>query len=255
MASLLQSFLRRKNLQQELQDVCLSHQLDAVVAMTFSFNDQSEKPVRQLALYSQSAQYRRQVGEVGGTRTRITFMIRITDCVTVFCNIISLLSCLQISHALLNSRSPSPCLSPVSSPYKDILAYHLGDALASRRKLLPVLTHFLSDRWQREVHCGADGGEDSEDHLDQSVTISEESSADDGQAADSASGHQRWLQLGAEDHGMAEEQIGGRTMPPAPMNSLVDGCPLDGVFNQEALLERFRWMGGVEEEDGYQQDQ
>ncbi|XP_030266427.1 exopolyphosphatase PRUNE1-like isoform X2 [Sparus aurata] len=211
----LESFLHRKNLQQELQDVCLSHRLDAVVAMTISFNDQSEKPVRQLALYSQSAQYRR-----------------------------------QISHALLNSRSPSCCLSPVSSPYKDILAYHLSDALASRRKLLPVLTHFLSDRWQRDVHCGADGGEESEDHLDQSVMISEESSADDGQDVDSASGHQRWLQLGAEDHGMAEEQTGGRMMPPAPMNSLVDSCPLDGVFNQEALLEKFRWMGGVEEEDG-----
>lgn len=88
MASLLKSFLHRKNLQQELQDVCLSHRLDAVVAMTISFNDQSEKPVRQLALYSQSAQYRRQVGEVGGTRTRIIFMIRITEtglfCVTVF---------------------------------------------------------------------------------------------------------------------------------------------------------------------------
>ncbi|XP_036949809.1 exopolyphosphatase PRUNE1-like isoform X1 [Acanthopagrus latus] len=205
----LESFLGRKNLQQELQDVCLSHQLDAVVAMTISFNDQSEKPVRHLALYSQSSRYRR-----------------------------------QISHALLNSWSPSPCLSPVSSPYKDILAYHLGDALASRSKLIPVLTHFLSDRWQREMHCGADGGEESEDPLDQSMMISEESSAD------SASGHQHWLQLEAEDHGMADEQTGGRMMPPAPMNSLVDGCPLDGVFNQEALLEKFRWMGGVEEEDG-----
>lgn len=77
-SSLLQSFLGRKNLQQELQDVCLSHQLDAVVAMTISFNDQSEKPVRHLALYSQSSRYRRQVGEVGGTMTRIPFMIWIT---------------------------------------------------------------------------------------------------------------------------------------------------------------------------------
>ncbi|GLD69809.1 exopolyphosphatase PRUNE1-like protein [Lates japonicus] len=39
---------------------------------------------------------------------------------------------------------------PVSSqqPYKDILSYHQGNALASHETVLPV-SHFLSDWWQR----------------------------------------------------------------------------------------------------------
>ncbi|KAM9340651.1 exopolyphosphatase PRUNE1-like [Symphorus nematophorus] len=218
----LDSFLRRKNLQQELCDFCLSHRLDAVVAMTISFSDQSDEPVRQLALYSSSSQCRQ-----------------------------------QISLALMNTRSPAPCLSPVSSPYKDILAYHRGNALSSRSKLLPVLAHFLSDWWQREVHCGADGEE--EELLDQSDTMTsdafpvgkETSPADlaDDHVHSATRHHRRRLQLGAEDYGTVEEDNGGRTMPPAPMNSLVDGCPLDGGFNQEALLEKFSRMGGVEEEE------
>uniref|UniRef100_A0A3B4WT58 Prune exopolyphosphatase 1 n=1 Tax=Seriola lalandi dorsalis TaxID=1841481 RepID=A0A3B4WT58_SERLL len=115
---------------------------------------------------------------------------------------------LDINHALLDTRSPALCLSPASSPYKDVLAYHQGNTLASRRKVLPVLTHLLSDWWNRA--------------------------------------------LGVEDHGNVEEDYGGRMMPPPPpMNSLVDGCPLDGSFNQEALLEKFSRMGGGEEDSTF----
>ncbi|XP_070778338.1 exopolyphosphatase PRUNE1-like [Enoplosus armatus] len=223
----LDSFLRRKNLQQELCDFCHSHRVDAVVAMTISVNDQSDEPVRRLAVYSSSLQYRQ-----------------------------------EISHALLNAQSPALILSPVSNPYKDILAYHQGNTLASRRKLLPVLTHFLSGWWQREMHCGADGEEELEDHLDQSDMMmmitdtfpaSKESSAnlvdDRPPRVYSVRRHHR-RRLGAEDYGNMEEDYCGRTMPPAPMNSLVDGCPLDAGFNQEALLEKFSSMGGVEEERG-----
>uniref|UniRef100_A0A3B4WSG3 Prune exopolyphosphatase 1 n=1 Tax=Seriola lalandi dorsalis TaxID=1841481 RepID=A0A3B4WSG3_SERLL len=174
----LDSFLQRKNLQQELCHFCKSHHLDAVVAMTISFNEQSDEPVRHVAIYGSNLLYRQ-----------------------------------EINHALLDTRSPALCLSPASSPYKDVLAYHQGNTLASRRKVLPVLTHLLSDWWNRAVHCGA-GGEELEDQLDQS-----------------------------------DEDYGGRMMPPPPpMNSLVDGCPLDGSFNQEALLEKFSRMGGGEEE-------
>lgn len=74
----LQSFLRRTNLQSELCDFCHSHRLDAVVAMTISFNDQSDEPVRQLAVYSSSSRYRQEVSVVVGIRTRIRFKIRIT---------------------------------------------------------------------------------------------------------------------------------------------------------------------------------
>ncbi|XP_018542153.1 exopolyphosphatase PRUNE1 [Lates calcarifer] len=217
-------FLQRKNLQQELRDFCQSHRLDAVVAMTISFNDQSDEPVRQVAVYSSNLLY----GQ-------------------------------EISHALFKSCSPALCLSPATSPYKDILSYHQGNALASRRAVLPVLTHFLSDWWQREMHCGADG-EDLDDQFNQSdVMISDTFSVNKESADLSDAGwlphvysacrhHRRRLQFGAEDYGSVEEDYGGRMMPPPPMNSLVDGCPLDGGFNQEALLEKFSRMGGGEEE-------
>ncbi|XP_008301155.1 protein prune homolog [Stegastes partitus] len=194
----LDSFLLTKNLQQQLCDFCQSHRLDAVVAMTISFSDQSYKPVRQLVIYSSNSMFRQ-----------------------------------EISHALQNSQSPALCLSPASSPYKDILAYHQGNALASRSKVLPVLAHFLS-RWQQE------NGENGQ--LDQSDLMISDATADDGlPPVYTASGHhRRRLQLGVEDYGNGP--------PPPPMNSLVDGCPLDGDFNQEALMEKFRRMGGVEEE-------
>lgn len=132
----------------------------------------------------------------------------------------------------------------------------------SRRKLLPVLTHFLSNWWQREVHCGASGEEELEEQLEKldimisdTFPVSKESSAelaDDRQphVYSASRHHQRRLQLGAEDYGNVEEDYCSRTMPPPPMNSLVDGCPLDCGFNQEALLEKFSRMGGVEEEQG-----
>ncbi|XP_040909156.1 exopolyphosphatase PRUNE1-like isoform X2 [Toxotes jaculatrix] len=219
----LDLFLQRKDLQQELCSFCQSHCLDAIVAMMISFNSQSDESVRQLAVYSSNPLY----GQ-------------------------------EISHTLLKSLSPALCLLPVSSPYKDILTYQQGNSLASRRKVLPVLTHFLSEWWQREVHCGADG-EELEDQLDQSdVMISDTFLVNKESTSDSdwlphiytaCSHHWRRLQLGAEDYGNVEEDYGGRKMPPPPpMNSLVDGCPLDGGFNQEALLEKFNRMGGGEEE-------
>lgn len=92
-----------------------------------------------------------------------------------------------------------------------------------------------------------------EDQLDQSeVMVSDTDLADDllPHGYSVSRHHRRRLQMGAEDYGNVEEDHCGRTTPPAPMNSLVDGCPLDGGFNQEALLEKFNRMGGVEEEQG-----
>ncbi|XP_059206614.1 exopolyphosphatase PRUNE1-like isoform X2 [Centropristis striata] len=182
----LNEFLLRTSLQQELSAACQSHRLDAVVAMTTSFSDQSEEPVRQLAVYSSRPQHR-----------------------------------LQISHALLTSRSPALCFSSISCPYKDILAFDLTNAGASRRRLLLLLSRLLSDD-----------------------TITSSSS--------SVLHHRRRLQLGADGYGSLEEEeeeSWRRAPPPPPMNSLVDGSPLEGGFNQEALLEKFSRMGGGEEEE------
>uniref|UniRef100_A0A3P8RZ07 Prune exopolyphosphatase 1 n=1 Tax=Amphiprion percula TaxID=161767 RepID=A0A3P8RZ07_AMPPE len=182
----LESFLLTKNLQQQLSDFCQSQQLDAVVAMTIFSSDQSYQPVRQLVIYSPDPVLRQ-----------------------------------EISHALQNTQSPALCLSPASSPYKDILAYHQGNALASRSKLLPVLAHFLS-HWCR--------GNGTDEQVDQS--------ADGLPHVYASSAHRH--RPGPEDNGNGP--------PPPPMNSLVDGCPLNGDFNQEALMEKFRRMDGVEEQ-------
>uniref|UniRef100_UPI003AAF46DE exopolyphosphatase PRUNE1-like n=1 Tax=Centroberyx gerrardi TaxID=166262 RepID=UPI003AAF46DE len=221
----LDLFLQRKSLQQELCEFCHSRRLSALVAMTISFNDQSNEPVRQLAVYSSSSLYRH-----------------------------------EISHALCSAHSPSLRLAPLSSPYKDVVAYHQGNALASRKKLLPVLKRFLSD-WERgQMHCGADG----EEEFDRSdMMISDASPGNNGTAPDladdprprvySASRHHRRRLLGAEDCGIADEDCySGGAVPPTPMNSLVDGCPLDGGFNQEALLEKFSRMEGGGEGRGGQ---
>lgn len=111
------------------------------------------------------------------------------------------------------------------------------------------------------MHCGA-GGEDLEDQLDQSDMMIYDTFPVSKESADlpdndrppyvfsACRHHRRLLQLGAEDYGNVEEDYSGRMMmpPPPPMNSLVDGCPLDGSFNQEALLEKFSRMGRGEEE-------
>ncbi|KAM4629984.1 exopolyphosphatase PRUNE1-like [Polymixia lowei] len=211
----LDCFLQRLTLQQELCEFCHARRLGALVAMTISFSGQSDEPLRELAVYSSSSLYRQ-----------------------------------EISHALLSVRSPPLRLSPISSPYKDILAYHQGNAHGSRKKLLPVLKGFLSDWERRQVHYGEDG-EGLEDQFNQSEVNFD--LADDLQPRIySASRHHRRRLLGAED--CAEEDYCGGAVPPTPMNSLVDGCPLDAGFNQEDLLEKFSRMGSREEEEGKGRD-
>lgn len=106
------------------------------------------------------------------------------------------------------------------------------------------------------MHCGADGEEETEDQLDQlnmmtadTFPVSKESSADLAEdrpphVYSTSRRHRRRLVLAAEDYGSTEEDFCGRTPP--PVNSLVDSCPLDGSFNQEALLKKFSRMGGTE---------
>lgn len=49
--------------------------MDALVAMTISFSDQSEEPVRQVAIYSSNLTYRQEVGVVADVRIRIRINI------------------------------------------------------------------------------------------------------------------------------------------------------------------------------------
>ena len=82
----------------------------------------------------------------------------------------------------------------MSSPYPRINAYHQGNALASRKKLLPIVKDFLRGR-------------------------------ETGGAC---------LQGDEED----------TQFPPTPMNSLVEGCPLDAglPLAMNALQEKFSKM-------------
>lgn len=60
------------------------HHLDALVAMTISFSDQSEEPVKHVAVYSSNLTYRQEVGVmVSGVRIRIRFKIGIVNKINI----------------------------------------------------------------------------------------------------------------------------------------------------------------------------
>ncbi|XP_053743525.1 exopolyphosphatase PRUNE1 isoform X1 [Synchiropus splendidus] len=148
----LEDFLRPPDVEDELTAFCRQLSLDLLVLMTISFTD-TQQPVRELAVFSHSATCRD-----------------------------------QLSQHLEQAQNPALNLSPLSSPHPHITAYHQGNMLASRKKVLPLIKDFL-----REEDGGGDMEEDSR-------------------------------------------------VPPTPMNSLVDGCPLDGGLpgiSAQALQEKF----------------
>ncbi|XP_036395411.1 exopolyphosphatase PRUNE1 [Megalops cyprinoides] len=119
----------------------------------------------------------------------------------------------ELSQALENAHNPCLNLSPMSSPYDKIKAYLQGNTLASRKKVIPIIKDFLKDRERRAVHCG---------NLEDLLVLED-------QFNPSCAG----------GPGMEEDS----NVPPTPMNSLVEGCPLDSGLprvSAEAVLERFR---------------
>jgi len=58
---LVQEFLQRADLEQDLSAFCVEHGYNMLVAMTISFRDNKE-PFRQLAIFSHSALCREEVG-------------------------------------------------------------------------------------------------------------------------------------------------------------------------------------------------
>ncbi|XP_061700336.1 exopolyphosphatase PRUNE1 isoform X2 [Syngnathoides biaculeatus] len=132
----IEAFMQRAELEAELSFFCRKLSFDLLVLMSISFTE-AKQPIRELALFSHSAPRRE-----------------------------------QASRFLERAGNPALDLRPIGSPHRHVAAYHQGNALASRKKLLPLLKDFLR----------TSDGEDDED--------------------------------------------GGR-VPPTPMNSLVEGCPLD----------------------------
>ncbi|XP_070692308.1 exopolyphosphatase PRUNE1 isoform X1 [Pempheris klunzingeri] len=140
----LEDFLRGAGLEAELSGFSLKFGFDVLLLMTICFTESNE-PIRELAVFSHSTTCRQ-----------------------------------QVSLYLEQARNPTLDLRPISSPHPHITAYQQGNALASRKKLLPILKDFLKE-W--------DG---------------------DGCLGD-----------------VEEEEEEESRVPPTPMNSLVDGCPLD----------------------------
>ncbi|KAM9489332.1 exopolyphosphatase PRUNE1 [Clarias gariepinus] len=186
----LEAFLQREFLQQELCEFCHKHNYNLLVAMTISFIDNKE-PFRQMAVYSSSSRNRD-----------------------------------EVIKALEKARNPNLNLSPMSSPYTDVKAYVQGNTVASRKKVLPIISDYLKDRERKMEQL-----EDLE--LDDECT--------QAQQGDS--------QQCCEDT-MMEEDSG---VPPTPMNSLVEGCPLDNGLpriNADVLVEKVRKIVSEEDDDG-----
>ncbi|XP_058502782.1 exopolyphosphatase PRUNE1 [Solea solea] len=140
----LEEFLQRAELEAELSAFCQKLGFDLLLMMTISFTE-SKEPIRELAVFSHSTTCRQ-----------------------------------QVSHFLEEAHSPTLNLCPISSPHPHITAYHQGNAVASRKKLLPIVKNFLKQ-------------------LDGDGRLG------NGEGAESG-------------------------VPPTPMNSLIEGCPLDGAL-------------------------
>lgn len=113
----------------------------------------------------------------------------------------------------------------MSSPYTDVKAYIQGNAVASRKKVLPIISDFLKDR-ERKM-------EQLED-----LELEDECMQEQGDS-----------QQCCEDAGMEEDS----GVPPTPMNSLVEGCPLDNglpKINADVLVEKVSKIASEEDDDG-----
>ncbi|NXH10172.1 PRUN1 Exopolyphosphatase, partial [Bucco capensis] len=99
----LETFLQRPGLLQDLDAFCQARGYTGLVAMMICFKEHRE-PSRQLAVYSQEE----------------TFL-------TTLC------------RALEEASTPSLHLQPLPSPWSCVATYSQGNALASRKKVLPIL--------------------------------------------------------------------------------------------------------------------
>ncbi|XP_078525631.1 exopolyphosphatase PRUNE1 [Lissotriton helveticus] len=224
----LEVFLQPPDLQQELSSFCQTHGYNVWVGMAIAFGDQGE-PQRQLAVYSPDEHLRELVCRV-----------------------------------LEQAEDPELRLTPLCSPFKDLQAYQQGNTVASRKKVLPIIKTFLRERERKEALAAAkqqaamDGshptttakcqpninwscrnrgagelGLDDED-VDEFADTSE-TCLDDSQRYKA---YFTGCRTQMDDASLEDDVI----LPPTPMNSLVEGCPLDkGLpkLTAEALLERF----------------
>ncbi|XP_063277172.1 exopolyphosphatase PRUNE1 [Prinia subflava] len=115
----LETFLLRPGLLQDLEAFCQGRGYAGLVAMTVSFNEHYE-PTRKLAVYSRQEPLR-----------------------TTLC------------RALEEATTPSLLLQPLPSPWPCVATYAQGNAVAARKKVLPILRAALGGP-------GAAGGPEEE---------------------------------------------------------------------------------------------
>ncbi|XP_075186024.1 exopolyphosphatase PRUNE1 [Anomaloglossus baeobatrachus] len=218
----MEAFLRREeNVESELWDFCHRHRYNVIVAMSIAFTSANE-PRRQIAVYSQQ----------GALRA-------------------------VVSSVLEEATTPSLELSPITLPScKHVTVYSQGNTAASRKKVLPILKDFLKKRDIEE--CGGRPmqtfreAEDCKRHNEFTDLHVEENSESNGQHEDPEEQPDNPDVCGGD--GMKVKGFGtsfrrqmedgldeDNSFPPTPMNSLVEGCPLDrGLpkLTAEAILER-----------------
>lgn len=130
-----------------------------------------------------------------------------------------------MSEALEKAKNPSLDLKPMSSPYSDVKAFIQGNTLASRKKVMPIITDFLKERERKSYQSG---------------------NIEDLYLDDDCNQYQSNSQQCPED---AEIEDDGQ-VPPTPMNSLVEGCPLDNglpKISPEVLVEKVSKMASRED--------
>lgn len=128
---------------------------------------------------------------------------------------------MTICGILERSTSPPLKLTPIPSTSPNLQAYHQGDTQVSRKKLLPVLQEALS--------AYLDSAKMASGQSEVAVGMSREQVDKD---LDKASN--------SLISGLSQDEE-DPPLPPTPMNSLVDECPLDqGLpkFSAEAVFEK-----------------
>ncbi|XP_032938823.1 exopolyphosphatase PRUNE1 isoform X2 [Catharus ustulatus] len=115
----LETFLLRPGLLQDLEAFCQRRGYAGLVAMTVSFNERHE-PTRKLAVYSAQEPLRS-----------------------------------ALCRALEEATTPSLLLQPLPSPWVSVVPYAQGNAVAARKKVLPILRAALGG-------LGAAGGPEEE---------------------------------------------------------------------------------------------
>ncbi|XP_034409887.1 exopolyphosphatase PRUNE1 [Cyclopterus lumpus] len=129
----------------------------------------------------------------------------------------------QVSHYLEQARNPALNLCPIRSPHPHITAYQQGNSLVSRKKLLPLVKDFL-----RELDGRLGDGRLGDGGLG-------DGGLGDGGLGDGGLGDGRLGDVDEEEEEEEEEEEA--RVPPTPMNSLVEGCPLDGGLPHLSALD------------------